>query len=810
MRRKTRSKVKKGAKIIAIIIGIILIIFATILIVKLNKKQDITYEDCLVGKNYFCEITIDLNNKKVKRDNIETTMQEEFGISKEQENLAFSSIEEMKKFFSDSVFDISINENIFTITNKFQTKKFLVKSNDVKEKVEGEEIVKLQEDLYLLSFTSEKLTKAMYTYYNKKDYIDKIFLDEVFINKPTNEISQTMYGNLDKDLSGYKSLGATYMGLDNYKKIISENGNPETVIIATIGYGMDLKNSIFENRIDKNGYNFILDNYNLQETISQGSKIGEVLIDSTSNNVKLLPLVVVTEEGYSSIVAIVKAISYGVKNSDVICYELINKENEAINLALKNAFKENIPVSCVSVNSDDNHISKHAMTIAVSSLDRDSNIADYSGEGEYIDFSAPSTDIEEIFNKSSTVSRWSGPQYSNAQIVSAIALIKTYLKDATILEIYNFLRNFSVDLGDTGKDGKYGYGCPVFKDLTISDIDKKNPIILDVVYDNENWEILKKVKISAKDNIRIYRWAITKNEINPGENEWNILDNITANLDVTADVNFNGIYYIYVQDTAGNITTQKIEVNRVDNTPPKIAYTINKENLNQGIVTINVTAVDEESGLYDSPFSWDEITWSLDNSQKVVNENGRYNVYSIDNLGNKSMQEILVDCFPQEGTYELIGGENIIEKMIVSADWTENINNNVQITFKENQNIISWQITENINIPTNFVELVQNIHQNTTQNNENQTNENSNNQINQNSVITSNIIENKDRYNINSTTSDLSNVDNIEENSEPQIGINEQITINTQLSINKIYYLWIKDAKGNIKCQSFMIAKAEI
>ena len=95
------------------------------------------------------------------------------------------------------------------------------------------------------------------------------------------------------------------------------------------------------------------------------------------------------------------------------------------------------------------------MTIAVASLDRENNITDYSGKGQYIDFAAPSTDIEEIFNLNSTVSRWSGPQYSNAYIVSSIALIKTYAKDATILDIYNFLRNFCIDLGETRKRYKF-------------------------------------------------------------------------------------------------------------------------------------------------------------------------------------------------------------------------------------------------------------------------------------------------------------------------------------------------------------------
>ena len=50
------------------------------------------------------------------------------------------------------------------------------------------------------------------------------------------------------------------------------------------------------------------------------------------------------------------------------------------------------------------------MTIAVSSLDRELKITDYSSKGDFIDFAASSTDVAEIFNQNATVSRWSGPR----------------------------------------------------------------------------------------------------------------------------------------------------------------------------------------------------------------------------------------------------------------------------------------------------------------------------------------------------------------------------------------------------------------
>lgn len=805
MRRKTRTKVKKGLIISGIIVGIILIIIGIILLIKLNQKPDISYDDILVGKNYFKQITIDLNTKEVKRDNIETSLKEEFDISEEQENLAFSSEEEMKKFLSDSVFDVSTDKQIFTIKNPFQTKNIIVKAEEIHEKVEGEEIIKVADKLYILSFYSEKLTKAMYNYYKDKQYIEKIFYDDIFIDEPINDISQTMYGETEVNLNNYHSLGATIMGLDNYHKIINENGNPSNIVIATIGYGVDYQNEFFNERIDDKFYNFILNNKDISETIPQGSRIAEVLVDSTTKNVKIMPLVTVTEEGYTSTSSIIKALSYGTYNSDVICYEQINSQNEAIDIALENCFRENTPVCSVSANNKENYPANHGMTIATSSIDRDINIAEYSGRGEYIDFTAPSTDIEEIFNKGSSVSRWSGPEYSNAQIVASIALIKTYIKDATILDIYNFLRNFSVDIGEAGKDELYGYGCPTFKNLTISDIDKKAPEFKEITYENENWEVLKQIKIVAEDNIRMNAWAITKNENGPEENEWKILEAVTPNLDVTTEITENGKYYIWIRDIAGNMATKDIQIDKVDNTPPQIAYTINKDTLASGYVTINVTAEDNQSGLYDSPFSWDQRTWSQENSVRTVKENGRYKVYAEDNLGNVGELEILVDCFPQEGRYELEEG-NIITSMHVSADWTGNTNNNVEITLNKDLDIVAWQITNFGYAPSEFIAVEPEYIEDNNQNSDSNT---GNISLPNNVVL--NDTENTSSENLTNTT-EIEETDRPEENQEQQIKRprTEPIVLKTSLDINTTYYFWIKDSNGNISHQVLRIFKAEI
>lgn len=812
MRRKTRTKVKKGLIIAGITIGVILLIIGIIIAIKLHQQPEISYDDGITCKNYFKQITINLSNKEVKRDNIETSLKEEFNLSDEEENLAFSSMDEMRKLLSNSVFDISENGQTFTIKNLYQTKSIIVKSKNVKETVDREEVTQISENLYVLSFYSEKLTKAMYNYYKDKDYIEKIYYDDVTINKQINDISQTMYGGTEVDLNNHHSLGATVMGLDNYNNIINENGNPKDIVIGTIGYGINYQNEFFNERISDNYYNFVLNNKDISETIAQGSRIAEVLVDSTTNNVKIMPLVTVTEEGYTSTSSILKAIAYAAKNSDVICYELINTQSEPIDLALESCFKENVPVSCVSSNSqyetstensekeenskEGDYPANHGMTIAVSSLDREMNLADYSGKGDYIDFSAPSTDVEEIFSNSANISRWSGAQYSNAQIAATIALIKTYSKDATILDIYNFLRNFSEDLGDEGKDELYGYGCPKFQNLTIGDIDKTSPEFKEVTFENDTWEVVKQVKIVANDNIRMKDWAITKNENGPDDKEWNAMQAVTPDLDVSSTLTENGKYYIWIRDIAGNTATKEIQIDKIDNTPPEIAYTINKDTLASGYVTITVTAEDSQSGLYDSPFSWDKITWSQENSTRTIKENGRYKVYAEDNLGNISEKEILVDCFPQAGTFELKDG-NIITNMKVSANWIGNTNNDVEIELNKDLDIAGWQITTDENTPSEFVAVEgANV---IVENQENNNNNSSNNTSLPNNVVIDGNIQ------ASNTTA--------QENTQPQIQViprTEPIVLHTTLDIDKTYYFWTKDSYGNTAYQAFVIHKAVI
>ena len=794
MNQYKRAKLNKILIIVAIVLVIIaIVVMASYAIISTKQKsQKIDFTDTVIGKNYYVEITIDTENKKVKRDKIDTTLQEEFGISDSQAEELLNSTGELIKYFETSTIEVVMHNRIIYLTNPYQTKTILVEANEIEDNYDAIEEIQVQEGLYILKYDSQKRTRLAYDYLKQSEGINNVELDEVYNINTINDESQTMYGEKEeKEKNTDKDYGASAMGLNNYKKIINDNGNPSPVLIATIGYGAEIENEYFKEKINDEYYNFIdLENpKDVHETIAQGSRILEVITESTPNNVKIMPLVVINDEYYTTTEAIIKAISYATEKADVICYEFVHKQSYMIELLLQNAFKENVPVCCttkMSTNSEEIFPANNSTTIAVSSVDKELKTTSYSGSGEYIDFVASSTDVEEIFNTSSTVSKWSGAGYSNAHIASIIALIKTYNKEYTILEVYNVLRNFCRDLGTQGRDSTYGYGFPDFTRIKISDIDKILPEIKELVIDDEKWERSKTISVKGSDNIRIYGWNVTKTKDVP--KDWKKLEVKTNNLDVKDEIKENGTYFIWVTDSAGNVAYLNKDVTKIDNTAPEIKYTIDDSQKDtEKYIMINVTAEDKESGLHQMPYSWDKQSWGIDSNNLKVTKNGVYTVYVRDALENISEKKITIKSFPEEGKAEIDEGD-IIKTINVSSNWEGNKNKQVTITLNDNIDIERWKITESDIAPDEF-EDQQEINQNNI-NEQNQNNEN-NSQNAQTGEST--------QINLEESTSQT--------NSNPQGFTN--VTVTVSLDTNKKYYFWVKLRNKTVESQGFIIKKAE-
>ena len=748
-----------------IIIGII----SAIVIANSGQKKPVkvSYKDTIVSKNLYTNIKIDMASKKVYRDNVETTLQQEFEINDTKANLILSSTEELTNFFADSTINVEMNNGIAKLTNPYQTKTLFVEAENLADNFNADAL-QLQNGIYMLKYDSQKRTKAAYEFLKNQVEVKNVYLDEVMQIEQINDEEQTLY----KDEKTY-DYGVSAMGLDNFKKIINENGNPAQVVIATIGYGAIISDKYFDNKIAQNAYDFISESDTIKETNPQGSRILEVIKESTTDNVKILPLVVVNGENYTTVSSIAQALVFAIENSDVICYEIVHNQNSFIELLLDNAFNKNIPVCCVTKPANEGakvFPADYKKTIAVSSVDKSLKTRSFSATGDYIDFVASSTDLKEILNESSSVSRWAGAGYSNAHIASIIALIKTYHKDYTIEQIYKFIINFCEDLGNKGKDIIYGYGFPNFSKLKIADLDTETPKVPELQYDNEKWEKSKIIQIKSQDNIRIYGWNITKSKDTP--KEWEKLDKKTNVLDVKKELKENATYYVWVADTAGRVSYISAEINKIDNKPPTVQYGIDDSRIEtEKIVTITVTATDDLSGLHQMPYSWDKQNWGTNNRILNAFSNGEYKVYVRDALDNITEKTIKIKQFPEVGTSEIDDGE-IIKEIKVSSNWSNNKNKEVIITFNDNLNVEMWKVADTTDTPFGFEAT--------------------------GTEIETDFEGDEDINNTNTST-------NSNNDSSQQGRTNMTITI--QAEAEKKYYLWIKDTQGNVKSQGFKIKK---
>ena len=779
MNQYQRAKLNKILIISAIVLVVIAIVATSFYIVLKNKRnnQKVNYDDTIIGKNYYIDIVIDMETKKVKRDDKETTLQEEFDIDPSKAEIMLYSPNDVKTYFENSTVEVETEEKKIHLKNPYQTKTLIVEADEIEDDFDALEQIAIQDGLYILKYDTQKRTKAAYQYLQGQKGIKKIELDEVSIVNTINDESQTVYGDNQNDKDETKDLGISYMGLDKYKNLIKENGNPSQVVVATIGYGAAIQNTYLKDRINEDYYNFIAGPENtkdIHETIAQGSRMLEVIKESTTDNVKIMPLVVINDEYYTTTASIIQAIKYATEKSDVICYEFVHKQNYMINLCLKNSFSKNVPVCCITKNGEENesiYPAEDSTTIAISSVDRNLKTTSYSGKGAFIDFVASSTDVKEIFNSSSTVSRWSGAGYSNAHIVGAIALIKTYNKNYTILEVYNTIRNYCRDLGENGRDNIYGYGFPNFSEIKMSDIDKQDPQITEASFDNEKWEKQKTFKLKATDNIRIYGWNVTKTDKVP--NNWKTTETITNTIDVTEELKENGKYYIWVTDSAGRVSYLDKEITKIDKLGPKITSNIDESKKEtEKFVTINITATDDESGLHQNAYSWDKQNWAKDNNNLKVTKNGTYTVYVRDALENISEKKITINSFPKEGKAEIDTGL-VIKEVKVSSKWEGDKNQEVTITLNNNLNIQKWQITESDFPPRDFIDS--------------QDENNNSNSINPQNTVSNNTIANN--------------------NVIPNQGYSN-MTITVSLNANQKYFMWIKDVQGNVISQGFTIKKA--
>ena len=140
-----------------------------------------------------------------------------------------------------------------------------------------------------------------------------------------------------------------------------------------------------------------------------------------------------------------------------------------------------------------------------------------------------------------------------------------------------------------------------------------------------------------KINIRDYDGLQALNIEKNNKIDKNIILNKDIKYDLEYDIDSNGKYKISVKDSLGNETIKELNISNIDNKKP----VINKLYYNDDYIIIE--AVDNESGLHNEAYSFDNcITWISDNKIRIEKQT-KYNICVRDKVGNISKDEIIIN-----------------------------------------------------------------------------------------------------------------------------------------------------------------------
>ena len=287
--------------------------------------------------------------------------------------------------------------------------------------------------------------------------------------------------------------GITAMGLDKYIEKLEKSGECEEIKIAVIDTGINVNHEIFEGRLDLNpdyAMDYANNDYTLEDYEGRGTAIASIIAQSTSSNVKIIPVKVVN---YSSQIffyldELYRGLLNVITHCDIVCFGIgvepsVPNETQISGLTntLKNDLynKDTVILSNVGdfSNEEDGIVGVQFPAfledafINATGVDSGYNVLNTACQGDEVSFSLPGKNIKVASNTSNTGYKTvEGTQYALGYLCSAFAMVKSELKvglegDEIVNkdDVIDILKANAIDLGAEGKDDVYGYGFIDFR-----------------------------------------------------------------------------------------------------------------------------------------------------------------------------------------------------------------------------------------------------------------------------------------------------------------------------------------------------------
>lgn len=487
-----------------------------------------------------------------------TVFTNDFDNSKVTDKLAIDN----EYIQDDSIRAVKHKEYDYLNADKQLIAKGIVDAN----KIDNATVKVLDNNTSVITFDSKKdaenyADKTNGVYFNDSITIQDAENETTSIeeNSETNESSEVTYdsGNTtDNDNSSEKhSELLDYLQSQDYGK--------NDVTVAVIDSGINVDNNtkdVFNDRV-LNGVNYSATKSAEQngneatDDNGHGTAISYIIAQSTSDNVKLLPIKVIDSAGKGTLLSLYQGIKYAIEqNVDVINISLstASTHSELIEEAIKEATDKGIIVVAAAGNYGSNvkyyTPAKLDNVITVASVNGQSQHSDFSNYGDAIDYA---TIGENVYTESyNGANNRNGTSYSAAKFSAIVSYFKAIDKSINTKELKNILNKYVLP---SSIDKKYiGNGILSLEPVSI---DKNNHInisentVYKSILDYDNWKKLSNDKFTdIINNSEFKNTVIWWQNLSEEDKEYakNNFTKLTENVE-TYDENHNKINKKYFE-----------------------------------------------------------------------------------------------------------------------------------------------------------------------------------------------------------------------------------------------------------------------
>lgn len=381
------------------------------------------------------------------------------------EALEADNTKQAEKILEENSYDvIESTRNAVVVEDDFQTMRLIVKAPVLTDIMGAEKAIGYHGE-YILSYASREDAISAYEVFSRQpdctvspDVVVSIDDDEGNV-----ELSADSLKNGKKD---HYSWGVEFLGLDKLEeKLENESYDLPEIKVAVLDSGIIRTNKYLEGRITVEGYNFISDMEDVTDDHGHGTHVSGIVADGTPDNVKILPVKVMNENGKGTLVTVRAGLAYSLnQGASVVNLSLSTADKDSVLNFLDTTLEELVSRKVIIINSAGNdqkdasyyYPPRLDTVIAIAALGNQNQIASYSNYGAVIDFAMPGSSVVSTYQEG--LAYKSGTSMAAPHAAAAAALLKTWNPNLTQEEVKQIFIDNAVDMGDPGFDEIYGYG----------------------------------------------------------------------------------------------------------------------------------------------------------------------------------------------------------------------------------------------------------------------------------------------------------------------------------------------------------------